>query len=234
MNKGLLYYAVLTGDWKDVPPKLANLTVDDLKKLVIEGRDILEALGNRPKSIIKLPPELIGEDGLLFKDKELRIRTIHLATENGSLSIIPKKYLTQENLYPKGLQGYNTFHLAAGHGCIKDIPKELLDDSNLTSQSSNGYTPLELGIKASKELKNKITLTPTGYGPNILEKLKNINEGINLMLNNLSNETLTEMIKSMTDRKTLSVIKILPFLKKEFLRRKVLKIVNSGEKDIEI
>ena len=219
MKEKLLEYAALSGDWSVI--KKDTLTIEDLDCFKHTKTNLLETIGANG-NILKLPPELIGEEGILYQDESLRIRTIHLATENGSLSIIPKKHLTQENLRAKEpLYGYSTFHYAARHGCLNDIPKELLTEENLTLRSSNGQTPFNLAF-------NMLYAFKKSKDPNNLKKVRNVTEGINIILKSFSDKTLEEAKDWNIDNRALD------YIHKEITRRKIIKSLNKKERSIEI
>lgn len=218
MKNKLLEYAALSGDWGVVKNKL---TLEDLKVFRKDGENLLETLGAND-NILKLPKELIGEDGLLYTDKELTIRLIQLVAEKGSLSIIPKKYLTQENLSAKHTTfGYTTFHYAARHGCLNAIPPYFLSERNLMDKANNDQTPLELAVGMVIALRKcKDT--------DVINKVKKVKNGINIILNNIRDKTLQVIKTWYVDKE------ILGYINKEISKRKIIKAIQSEEKNLEL
>lgn len=217
-NKLLLEYAALSGDWSVVK---GNITLKDLEIFKEKGGNLLETLGGNGK-ILKLPPELIGEDGLLFKDKDLAIRTIQLLAENGALSLVPKKYLTKENLSAKNPKfGYNTYHYAARYGCLTDIPSRFHCESNFMAKANKDQTPLELAVGmviALRQCKDS----------DVSKKVKKVKQGVNLILSNLRDKTLKAIKTWYVDEETLG------FINKEIIKRKIIKAFQSEEKSLEL
>jgi hypothetical protein len=217
-NKLLLEYAAFSGDWSVIR---GNITLEDLDIFREKGGNLLETLGGNG-NILKLPPFLIGEEGLLYKDKELSIKTIQLLTENDSLSMVPKKYLTKENLCAKNPKfGYTTFHYAARHGCLNDIPKYFHSEQNFMAKANKEQTPLELAVGMIIALRKY-------EDNNVQDKVKKIKQGINLILIHLRDKTLQAIKTWYVDKE------ILGYINNEINKRHVIKSLQKEEQNIEI
>jgi hypothetical protein len=217
-NKLLLEYATFSRDWSVIR---GNITLEDLAIFKEKGGNLLETLGGNG-DILKLPPCLIGEEGLFYKDKELCSRTIQLLTENDSLCLVPKKYLTKENLCAKNSKfGYTTFHYAARHGCLNDIPTYFHCESNFMAKANKDQTPLELAVGMVIALRKC-------EDSNVQDKVKKVKQGINLILSHLRDKTLQAIKTWYVDKE------ILGYIDTEITKRTLIKNLQKGEKDIEI
>jgi hypothetical protein len=224
VDNKVLEYAILSGtlsgNWSGI--NKIDISLEDLNIFKESNGAFLETIAANKGSFTNLPPKLIGEDGLLYKDKELKIRVIHLAAQHEVLSIIPKKYLTQENLSARNpLHGYTAFHYAARHGCLNDIPPYLRSERNLMTRANNDQTPLELAVGMVIALRKS-------NDTEVVDKVKRVKNGINIILTELKDHNLQKLENWYVDKE------ILAYIKKEIGKRKILKEINNKRAYIDI
>jgi hypothetical protein len=168
-------------------------------------------------------------------DKEMSIRAVNLACQEGWVPEL-KKELIKEELFvaqnPSNPYKKAALHEAAENGNLDQVPREFLSIKNITKKDSLGYTPLFLASKhhpietIPQEILER--LSPK----TLLEKNK---DGISILENFLNQQTPDSPVNkySYKTEKNKNDIILSPEQKEEIKRKVLMSLLNKiTQKDL--
>lgn len=136
----VLISAFQGADWTWVDKK--SLTTKDILKQNDNGQSV-GTLTAKTGFFHLLPKEIITLEVLQQEISQEDYDTIlHKLARNRQLSVVDKKFLTENILSAKGNYGESIYHIVAEDNVPESIPKHLWTRSAVTLQANTGITPL--------------------------------------------------------------------------------------------
>jgi hypothetical protein len=187
------------------------LTKDRLSKTIKKSHDTVIGYAAYCGCLYQLPRELVNQESMSHRNSRNET-PLHMATENGTLHLVPKRFLTQENLEKEDDWG-TVFQKAAMNCTFENFPQALLTEENLIKRNkNNGMNPLYIlareyceSSEPDKRKKGKKQLT------NLISILSEKN------LNSLKNELEVE-----------NWLPAVSIIKEEFLKREMGKKLSQS------
>jgi len=219
MNRDLLEKAVTLGDWSRIKPTKTTLKAI-FKKDEDDMQPSLMDVAKRYKTFHKFPKELIGENGLIWKDPDMKIEALFELAHEGAFNLVPKNLLTKEVLIGKNPAGFSLLHYLAVFDHLNTLPQALLTREELLMENGGRHIPLESAAIKIRHCRDYPKSTS-----NTTKDIQRLKSNISFILKRLD---LKDLEKRRYDKEAY------PYIKDEIKKRKIINHLRKDERNMEI